>query len=161
MSKKGRGGRPSKYDPKYHPQLVKWMARCGKTQAEIAEELEISEPTLYAWAKKYPDFLKSLKESGGFIDSLVEDSLLKRALGYQVEEVEITETTRKDGTVKERVKRTVKYVDPHPTAIIYWLNNRQPERWRNRVEVDTEDKKEIRVIVGMEGLTDETEEVAQ
>ena len=40
---------------------------------------------------------------------------------------------------------------------IYWLNNRQPERWRNRVEVDTEDKKEIRVIVGMEGLTDETE----
>ena len=71
MSKKGKGGRPSKYDPKYHPQLVKWMARCGKTQAEIAEELEISEPTLYAWAKKYPEFLKSLKESGSFIDSLV------------------------------------------------------------------------------------------
>ena len=47
MSKKGRGGRPSKYDPKYHPQLVKWMARSGKTQAEIAQELEIwSQPIL-------------------------------------------------------------------------------------------------------------------
>ena len=55
MSKKGKGGRPSKYDPKYHPQLVKWMARCGKTQAEIAEELEISEPTLYAWEEISPE----------------------------------------------------------------------------------------------------------
>lgn len=158
MRKKGAGGRPSKYDEKYTPQLVKWMARSGKTQKEIADELDITETTLYAWARKYPEFSESLKENGNFIDSLVEDSLLKRALGYTVEELEVTETTRKDGTIGEKVKRTRKHIEPHPTAIIYWLNNRQPARWRNRVEVETQDQKEIRVVLGMEGLVDETAE---
>ncbi len=155
MSRKGVGGRPSKYDAKYHPQLVKWMKRSGKIDREIAEELEISTSTLYEWANRYEEFSESLRESGNFIDSLVEDSLLKRALGYQVKELERTETEHKDGKVTERLKRTLKHIEPNPTAMIYWLNNRQPGRWRSKVDVETADQKEVRVILSMDGIDED------
>ena len=54
----------------------------------------------------------------------------------------------------------MKYVDPTLQHNIL-AKQQTSERWRHRVEVETEDKKEIRVIVGMEGLIDETKEIAK
>lgn len=120
-------GRDTKYDSSVHPILAKYMARCGLTDIQIAKEMNISKATLNRWKKTYPEFLSSLKENKKFIDALVEDSLLKKALGYEVEEVEVT--VSKDGK-NSRVKKTKKWIHD-TTAIIFWLKNRQPERWRD------------------------------
>ena len=75
-------GRQSKYDKNLHPTLVRWMVRSGLTDEEIAQELGIHHSTLYRWKDKHPEFRKAFDETKPFIDALVEDALLKRALGY-------------------------------------------------------------------------------
>lgn len=38
---------------------------------------------------------------------------------------------------RTRTKSTTKMVIPDVTAQIYWLNNRRPDRWRNRPASDS------------------------
>jgi hypothetical protein len=132
---KNKGGRPKKYDPKVTPQLAKWMCRSGLTDEQMSKELGISVATIHNWKKKYPEFLESLKESKDFVDSLVEDCLLKRALGYEYEEIKTIAKKDKDGEIKTtRIEKTRKTVVPDTTAQIFWLKNRKPEQWRDKIE---------------------------
>lgn len=127
----GKRGPKSKYDPNIHPQLVKWMCRSGLTNEEIAKELGIAKDTLWKWRDKYPEMADALKTSRNFVDSLVEDSLLKRALGYEYEETETTLIRQPDGTSKiGRVKKIKKVLAPDTGAMCFWLKCRMPDRWR-------------------------------
>jgi transposase-like protein len=139
--------RPSTYDPKYHPKIVKYMTRTGMTMTEVAEDLGIAEQTLFRWKKKYPELEESLKENTNFIDSLVEDSLLKRALGYEITETE--ETRGKNGEVT-RTKTITKKILPDTTAMIFWLKNRQRARWKDKWEIDFGGESEIPVHIHIE-----------
>lgn len=121
----------TKYDPDITPQLAKWMRRSGRTDKQIAEELGIARCTLSLWKKEHKEFAAALRESGNFIDSLVEDSLLKRALGYEVIEEEFE---RLPGLRQVRVKKKRKHIPPDVTAQIFWLKNRQLARWRDKQE---------------------------
>lgn len=107
------------------------MARSGLTETEIAAELKINPSTLTRWKQKYPDIVQALNESRNFVDSLVEDSLLKRALGYEYEEAKMVAT--QDGKTR-RVEKTKRAVPPDVTAQIFWLKNRQPDKWRDKRE---------------------------
>ena len=122
------------YNAERHPRLARALARDGYIDTEIAKFLNISKKTLNVWKKTYPDFYSALQAGKLEVDLLVEDSLLKRALGYEYEETEITAT--KDGAIKEgkpmRVKKTKKFLAPDVTAQIFWLKNRQPKTWRDR-----------------------------
>ncbi len=126
----------SRYDPNTTPQLVRWMARSGLTEVEIATELGINPSTLTRWKQRHPALVEALNESRNFVDSLVEDALLKRALGYEYEETKMVAT--QDGKTR-RVEKTKKSVVPDVTAQIFWLKNRQPERWRDKPQPDTDD----------------------
>lgn len=132
------GGRPTKYDEKFHPKVVKYMVRCGMTDKEIAKDLGIAESTLHKWKLDKPGFSESLKENKYFVDSLVEDSLLKRAIGYKIEERKVTEGVDMRGNPANKVETTTKQVIPDTTAQIFWLKNRQPDQWRDKhnLEID-------------------------
>ena len=78
----------------------------------------------------------------------MENALLKRALGYEYQEVTRERTVIKDdkGQIvtdihgfpcyKMVVVKTVKKeVAPDTTAQIFWLKNRKPEKWRDKQEV--------------------------
>lgn len=125
-------GRPSKYDPGIHTQLVYWMAQNGLTDVQIAKELHISEATLNNWKNKHPEFLESLKKGKGMVDVLVEGSLLKRALGFEYEEV--TKVRNKEGKLK-LFKKVKKYIVGDVAAQFIWLKNRKPGEWRDRKEI--------------------------
>jgi hypothetical protein len=144
-------GPKPKYDPRYHPQLIKWLARGGLTGPQIAAELKIVEKTLYRWAAENPEIKAALKEGRSWVDHLVEDSLLKLALGYEVEQVETKETERKKGTQTGLTVKTVRksklHVPAHPTAIIFWLKNRDPKHWRDKVAEEDETAKSAEVRI--------------
>ena len=95
--------------------------------------------TLQTWKKKYQDIQDSLKKGKEVVDILVENALLKRALGYEYEEVtrerRVNPQTGEVGLVV--VKIVKKEVVPDTTAQIFWLKNRKPEEWRdvNRTEI--------------------------
>jgi len=65
-------------------------------------------------------------------DARVEASLYHRALGYSYDSEEVR--VLRDGQVI-RVPIRV-HMPPDTTAGIFWLKNRQPERWRDRHELD-------------------------
>ena len=111
-------------------------ARDGLTDKQIATNIGISRSTLNAWKERYSDISDTLKRGKDVIDRQVENALLKRALGYTYTE---TKTKTEDGIVTE-VTTIEKEVVPDVTAQIFWLKNRKPKDWRDKVVVtdDTE-----------------------
>lgn len=128
--------------------LEQW-AREGLTDDQIAQKIGVSRGRFYEWLKKYDDIRDAIKKGKAPVDIDVENALLKRALGYEYEEV-TTETEEyptgkvdEDGRMimRERTRRktVTKMVLPDVTAQIYWLNNRRPDRWRNKPAPDSSD----------------------
>lgn len=114
--------------------LLEGWARGGLTDEQIAKNMGIAPSTLYEWKKKSKEFSESLKKGKEVIDFEVENALLKRALGYEYEE-----ETYENGILTKKVK---KHVAPDTTAQIFWLKNRKPNNWKDRIETD-EDKEAV------------------
>ena len=122
-----------------HDGLVKiegW-ARAGATDTEIAKKMDVNRVTLWNWRKKYPEIAKALSQGKEIVDFMVENALLKRALGYKYKEITKEPVKNKDtGEIKLIVtKEVTKEVAPDTTAQIFWLKNRKPDEWRNRPEM--------------------------
>ena len=100
--------------------LLEGWARDGLTDEQIAHNIGISISTLNNWKNKYVEILESLKKGKEVVDYAVENALLKNAL--------------KGDT----------------TAQIYWLKNRRPVKWRDRVELrgDTNTLKKAKELLG-------------
>ena len=110
--------------------LEAW-ARDGLIDEQIAKNCGIAVKTLYEWKNAHPPIREALKKGKEVVDVEVENALLKRAMGYEYDETMIEESP--DG-VKRRVTR--KMVVPDVTAQIFWLKNRKPEQWRDKVEAE-------------------------
>ena len=109
---------------------IEGWARDGLIDEQIAQNIGIRAATLYEWKKRFPQFSEALKKGKEIVDRQVENALLKRALGYEYEEVkekfEGGELTERTVTKKEVVADT--------TAQIFWLKNRKPDTWRVKPE---------------------------
>lgn len=141
LKKKRRVGRTPKYEQWLEPDnLIKlegW-ARNGLTDEQIANNIGINRTTLYAWKAKYTDFSNALKRGKEVIDIMVENALLKSAMGYKYDEVVKERIYNPDTGESEivEVKRTTKDVAPNSTSLIFWLKNRRPADWRDTKNID-------------------------
>ena len=106
-------------------------ARDGLTDEQIAQNMVIGYSTLQTWKMKYQDIRDTLKRGKEVVDLQVENTLLKRALGYEYEEVS---EKYESGTLTEK-KVTKKQVVPDTTAQIFWLKNRRPDKWKDKQDV--------------------------
>ncbi|MEK3953242.1 hypothetical protein [Psychrobacillus sp. FSL K6-1464] len=93
----------------------------------------------------FPKFADAIKKGKKVIDDEVESSLLKRALGYQYEEESWGKNQLGEMVI---VKRIVKLHAPDVTAQIFWLKNRNPREWRDKVEIKNEHEGTIKVVMG-------------
>lgn len=144
--------RPSKYETHVAPRLTEiedWV-RNGATDEEIANRLGIAYSTLREYKSEFSAFSAALKKSKNFVDGQVENSLLRRALGYDFEE--ITRELR-DGILVE-TKIVKKHIVPDVTAQIFWLKNRRPEKWREKPsEGENLSDNEIHVTLSIEDVS--------
>lgn len=149
--KKGKG-RPSKFEQSI--EKVKLLSRRGFTDEEIALVLGITQRTFDNWKSRNKEFFLSLKNWKLAADEDVERSLYERACGYNHPEIkpQWVESYVKNEETGKFVKvgrweyaELVKHYPPDTTACIFWLKNRQKDRWRDRTEVD---------INGLDGLAD-------
>lgn len=133
-------GPKTKYD-KQTAITAGWLARDGKTHEEIAEALGIAESTFHEWLKKYPELSEAIKNNKDVSDNRVVDSLYKRAIGYDYEKTEIE--VHVIGEKEFKKKKVIQmHVPGEPTAMIFWLVNRQPDKWkRNPQFIDFEKAK--------------------
>ena len=123
-------GRPTKYKKEYDEQAAK-LCKLGATDVQLADFFGVTEKTLNNWKHEHPRFLQSLKKGKVFSDDKVEMALYDRAIGYEYDEV-------KEEQSEQGMKRTVttKRIQDN-TAAIFWLKNRKPDQWREKVENDT------------------------
>ncbi len=115
-------------------------ARDGLVNEEIANQIGIHPSTLYDWQNKYPEIAEALKKGKEVIDRQVENALLKRALGYEYEEVKQIIEKDEKGKDRKRVEKITRHVVPDTAAQIFWLKNRKPHEWRDRREIETNEE---------------------
>mgnify|MGYP000253513775 CR=1 FL=1 len=125
------GGRPTSFKKEYIEQAYK-LCLLGSTDKEMADFFEVAESTLNKWKLDYPLFSESLKKGKAYADANVADRLYQRAMGYQGTEVK---TATHEGIITDS-KEYVKDYAPDTTAAIFWLKNRQRNKWRDRQEHD-------------------------
>ena len=134
--KKNNGGRPSKFSPLVKT-AIEMMASGGMTDAEMSKIIGVTRRTLEKWKADNPEFFTHLKDWKRTADKDVERSLYERACGYEHEEDKIFN----HGGVALIVP-TIKHYPPDSTAIIFWLKNRQPDKWRDTKNVELDLGKE-------------------
>lgn len=133
-------GRPSKYKPEYAIQAKK-LCLLGLIDTELAEFFEVDQDTIHEWKKVYPEFSESVKAGKRSADAEVANSFHKRAVGYTFEEVsyeKILLALDQDSDIKTEVykkKTVIKEVVPDAGAALNWLKNRQPDKWRDKHEI--------------------------
>lgn len=124
MKEKRKTGRPP--TPPFtemEKRLILALYSEGRIDEDVATVLGMNRVTFIQRCQKFPEFSTAIKQAKAEPNKLVENALFKRALGYDYTET----TTYKSG----EVKTTTKHVYPDPTSGIYWLNNRDPQRWRS------------------------------
>ncbi|MBA7465180.1 hypothetical protein ES707_00342 [subsurface metagenome] len=134
------------------PLLGEDLARQGLTNIQIARKLGVSKDTFYEYLKIYPDFSDSIKKGKRPVDIEVENALLKRAKGYNYEEVHAEYNMDKEGKQKafpSKIKKIKKQVVPDVTAQIFWLKNRRPRLWRDRHNFDLSGSVNLRVVTAV------------
>jgi len=125
----------TKYNSDF-PLLAEGWAREGLNDMEIMKKLGISKKTFYEYVKKYSDFRNSLKKGKAPVDTLVENALLKRCLGYEFPEVtEEIKTDGKGNILFKHKKKTPKHYPPDVGAIQTWLSNRKNHKWKRNPDL--------------------------
>lgn len=125
---KSKTGRPSKFNPFICEQALK-LCKLGATDKELADFFGISEKTLNTWKTDHPEFLQSLKAGKEQADAEVASKLFHRATGYSHPEVHVS-NYQGDVTLTPLTK----HYPPDTTAAIFWLKNRQRDKWRDRTD---------------------------
>lgn len=128
--------RQTKYEKIIVPKLpaIELWAKRGFTDTEISLCLGIAESTLNLYKIKHPEFKDFLIRCKLEADSEVVGSLYKRAVGfdYVEEHLEYTPGTGTAETKIKSVKKIKKFVAGDTLAAMYWLNNRQADKWRHK-----------------------------
>lgn len=132
-SSRGRG-RPTLYKEEYNEQAYR-LCLLGATDEELAEFFHVTEQTINNWKNDYPKFFESLKRGKASADANVAESLYKRAIGYSHPDVHISNF---QGEIT--ITDVTKHYPPDTGAAFIWLKNRQPNKWKDKVEVEAEFK---------------------
>lgn len=126
------GGRPTRYKKEYAEQAYKYCL-LGADDQRLASFFDVCIATIHNWKNNHPEFLDALKRGKDLADAEVADSLFKRATGYSHVEQKVFNNQGEIDT-----HDTVKHYPPDPTAIAYWLNNRQRKNWKMRQDINHE-----------------------
>jgi hypothetical protein len=122
------GGRPTLYKASMNKQAEK-LCKLGATDKELADFFDIAEATLNNWKIEHPKFLESINKGKMRADAEVAEKLFKRATGYSHADVDIK-------MFEGQIIATplTKHYPPDTAAAIFWLKNRQKQKWRDKVE---------------------------
>lgn len=120
-------GRPTDYRPEYGEQARK-LCLLGATDVELADFFGVVEATINNWKIAFPEFLVSINKGKQIADAEVASRLYHRALGYEHDDMDIRAV---DGAIVQTPIR--KYYPPDTRAGEFWLKNRRPADWREKI----------------------------
>lgn len=128
-NKKRRGRPATKQNLLKHPlanSLLKELAQRGATDAECAARMLVSHRTWMRWKQSNKEFWHTLCAKVELDDASVELALLEAARGFTKT---ITKVEGDSVTVEER------YYPPNVAATAFYLKNRKPDKWRDKIDI--------------------------
>ena len=107
--------------------LIAGWRREGMALDEIAIKcIGVSMNTIRKWKFESEEMQRAIRQSDDAVNAAVEESLLKRALGYDAVEVD---EELVEGEMRV-VSRRTRHVPADTKACLSWLFSRRPDRWR-------------------------------
>lgn len=136
-------------------EILRGLARRGLSDEDIAKSIGISRSTLYAWKNKYNAISDALKDGKLVADLAVESALFKKAIGFTVTDTKtISFLDKETGELTEgKSEVTTKHILPDTLAIMFWLKNRRPDLWKDKV-VEQGDTTETQLNTYLSKLSD-------
>ena len=146
---KNKSSRLKEWESEEKLVLIEGWKRDGLTDQQIAKNMGCAYSTLRKWRDESMAISAALKKGKEVSDYIVENALFKKACGHKEtvkkpikmkRELYDPETGKKFATEEyiEYVDEEV-YVPPDTVADIFWLKNRKPDEWKDKVET-IEDK---------------------
>lgn len=116
-------------------ETLRGLARRGLSDEDIAKSIGINRTTIYDWKRKYPTFANALRDGKLVADLAVESALFKKATGFTVTDTKTTSFLDKETgeLVEGKSEVTTKHVLPDTLAMMFWLKNRCPDLWKDKV----------------------------
>lgn len=125
------------YRKEYALQAYK-LCLLGCTEKELANFFCIPVSVFRKWLKEHDELSHSVKEGMQLADAVVAERLYQKATGFSHESTVIKEEGKSE-------KTTYKNYPPDTAAAIFWLKNRQPEKWGKREDEITEQTIDVKV----------------
>lgn len=128
--KMGRKSKASEWVQGDGLKLIESWKQRGLTDKEIQESIGVSHTCFSSWKRKYPELREALRKSKERADAKVENALFLSAVGH-VEKVKRSRVLSSGDIVEYEEEE---YVKPDIKAIMFYLCNRVPERYRTNRE---------------------------
>jgi hypothetical protein len=122
-----RAGRPSVYDPAYHPPHALKFCLLGCTDLDLAHSFDVDESAIHRWMNEHEAFRNSVVSGRQGADAHVAQSLYHRATGYSFP----SEKIQFDRDGNELRAQFVEHCPPDPGSAMFWLKNRRRNQWRD------------------------------
>lgn len=136
-SRKGVGGRPTKYRQEFCSKLIEWMKK-GNSFESFGSEIGVHWDTLYDWAAKKKEFSEAKKIGLAHLLRFDED-MGKAGMSGQLRRLEkelVKEEILVDGQRRETViSREFASATFGQTSWIFKMKNRYPKIYRDRQEL--------------------------
>ena len=117
-------------EKKFNFRVIEELAGLGCTDEQIANILDVDKRTITRW-KEDPQFKEALIRGKDKADNEVVKCLYKRATGYNAPDIYIT---HHQGKIIS--KKITKHYPPDVVAQIFWLKNRQPDKWIEKQQIE-------------------------
>lgn len=157
--KRGKKGKYEEWLTKEKLELITGWCRNGLSDEQIAHNMGIHITTFYGWKNKYKEFDEAMKIGKEVADLMVENALFKRACGFILEDKKEV-YSEKDGLKTETVTKTV---PGDVNAQMFWLKNRCPDKWREKMELDqnVSSDQDVCILMPVAEFLDEPEEATE
>lgn len=140
--------------------LIGGWARDGLTDEEIAREAGVAYSTFRRYKNEHPELKTLLKKGKEWYDTGVVERLHERTewtekqveRWYKLKKITYDPKTgrrRKEEEILE-MRYETQMTPPDTTAMIFWLTNRMPDKWKNKQDVRAEGEigAQIKVALG-------------
>ena len=148
-SEKGKWKRAKEFIP-----YIKCIRINGASESDVMKLLGISRATLRRWKQKSPEFAEAVDCDGEKADLMVQQALLKSALGYtqsvkkvfKLKDIRYDERGKKIETERLEERSEEQAVSPSIMAQTFWLKTRCPEFLGSGAKDDGEDESGIVIL---------------
>lgn len=157
--KKNKKAKVNKYATHIAPNLdaISAYARAGYSGEAIAIILGVAYSTFRNYTKTHKELKDALRNSNDLANKEVENAAFLASTGrkvklkkpFKIRRRQYDKTTGKMISEEEVIEYAdqEEFIPPTPTAFMYWLGNRDPERWKYQNKLAAEDNTGKDVVI--------------